>query len=225
MPGAVGPRRSRPLYTVGHSDRTLDELVELLRGVSVSLLVDIRTVPRSRHNPQFNRETLPGELARRGLRYLHLPELGGLRRPLRDSPNTGWRNASFRGFADYMQTEEFAQALDRLRTAAARRRTAIMCAEAVPWRCHRSLVADALLLRGTPVIDLIGPRSARPHAMTPWARVRAGRLLYPPLPPAAASASGRHRKEGAGAATPRRPSTARSRSSSGTPGKRRARGR
>ena len=136
------------LYTIGHSTRTLDEMVGLLRGSEVSILADIRTVPRSRHNPQFDREALRSALSRRHIRYVHLPDLGGLRRTRQDSPNTGWRNASFRGYADYMLTNDFERGLAELDALTAEGTVAVMCAEAVPWRCHRSLVADALTVRG-----------------------------------------------------------------------------
>ncbi len=168
------------LYTVGHSTRTLDELVEALRSFGIRLLVDIRTIPRSRHTPQFNREALARRLPRRGIGYRHVKALGGLRKPRPDSRNTAWRNASFRGFADYMETPEFAAALSELRELA--RDTgpaAFMCAEAVPWRCHRSLVADALTAQGDTVLHIMGPGKAQPHALTPFGRVNRGRVSYP----------------------------------------------
>jgi len=167
------------LYTIGHSTRTLDELIELLLASGVSILADIRTVPRSRHNPQFNRETLSPALQARGIRYAHVAELGGLRKSRRDSPNAGWRNASFRGYADYMLSEDFAAALAKLRALTAEGTVALMCAEAVPWRCHRSLVADALTVRGARVAHIIGAGAARPHRLTPFARVEGTRLTYP----------------------------------------------
>jgi uncharacterized protein (DUF488 family) len=171
------------LYTIGHSTRTLDELVEALRSFGIRLLIDIRTIPRSRHVPQFNRETLSRRLPRRGVRYAHLGVLGGLRKPRPDSRNTAWRNASFRGFADYMETPGFAAALKELRTLARNAGpAAFMCAEAVPWRCHRSLVADALTARGDVVLHIMGPGKAQPHALTPWARVDGDRVTYPGEP-------------------------------------------
>jgi uncharacterized protein (DUF488 family) len=145
----------------------------------VQRLVDIRTVPRSRHNPQFNQDALPGALAGAGIAYAHLKELGGLRRPRPDSPNRAWRNDSFRGYADYMQTPEFEAALQGLLEMASRERLALMCAEAVPWRCHRSLVADALLARGIPVEEILGPGQSRAHRLTPFARVEGARVTYP----------------------------------------------
>lgn len=167
------------VYTVGHSTRTVDELVGVLRAVGVELLVDIRTVPRSRHNPQHDREALPAALAPSGIAYLHLGALGGLRRPRADSPNVGWRNASFRGYADYLATPEFEAGIAALLERARAHRTAVMCAEAVPWRCHRSLLADALVVRGVPVVHLLSRSSAQPHRLTPWARVEGTALTYP----------------------------------------------
>ncbi len=184
-PGPAARERLR-IYTIGHSTRALDDLVEALRSFGVRTLVDIRTVPRSRHVPQFNRGSLARRLPRRGIRYRHLGALGGLRRPRPDSPNTAWRNAGFRGFADYMGTPEFAGALEELRALArAGGPAAIMCAEAVPWRCHRSLVADALTARGDEVVHIMGPGRGQPHALTPWARLDGSRLTYPGPPPAA----------------------------------------
>ena len=141
--------------------------------------MDVRTVPRSRHNPQFNRDTLPETLRRAGIGYLHLGELGGLRKARADSTNTGWRNLSFRGYADYMQTPDFEHGLTCLMNEAATHRVAIMCAEAVPWRCHRSLIADALTARGMAVFELSGPTRVQPHVMTPFARIDGARVIYP----------------------------------------------
>ena len=154
--------RGIELNTVGHSTRPLDELVALLRAFDISVLVDIRTIPRSRHNPQFNGDALRAALRSRRLRYVHLSELGGLRRARKDSPNTAWRNASFRGYADYMLTEGFETGLAKLRVLAAQRRVALMCAEVVPWRCHRSLVADALTARGAHVEHITSAKRSAP---------------------------------------------------------------
>ena len=167
--------------TVGHSNRPAAELIGMLKSHRAELLVDVRTVPRSRHNPQFNQDVLPGTLAEAGIGYLHLPGLGGLRRARPDSTNTGWRNPSFRGFADYMQTAPFEAALEELMRLEAARPTAIMCAEAVPWRCHRSLIADALAARGVGVLHLMSAQKSYPHKTTPFARVVAGRVDYPGL--------------------------------------------
>jgi uncharacterized protein (DUF488 family) len=167
-----------PIYTVGHSTRSIEEFLEILRHYSIVRLVDIRTVPRSRRNPQFAQEELARSMPAHGIDYRHLRGLGGLRKPRKDSVNAGWRNDSFRGFADYMQTPEFADALEEL-IAAADRPTAIMCAEAVPWRCHRSLVADALLVRGIEVVEILSVTNSRPHQLTEWARVDGQEITYP----------------------------------------------
>jgi len=167
------------IFTVGHSTRTLEELVGLLRANGVVLVADVRTAPGSRRMPHFARAALAADLPRLGIEYVHLPELGGLRRPRPDSPNAGWRNDSFRGFADHMATDGFRDGLDRLLELAGRRDLAVMCAEAVPWRCHRSLIADALLARGVEVRHIIGPGRAGPHALTPFARVEGDAVTYP----------------------------------------------
>ena len=167
------------VYMVGHSTRTTRELLALLRAHGVEQVVDVRTIPRSRHNPQFDRPALSRSLHAVRLRYRHLKALGGLRHARADSTNLGWRNASFRGFADYMQTEEFAAGLARLERIASRHPTAIMCAEAVPWRCHRSLIADALTVAGWRVLDIQSRRTARPHRRTPFLEVHGARLRYP----------------------------------------------
>lgn len=167
------------MFTVGHSNRSIDEFLELLTKQGVELLVDVRTVPRSRYNPQFNRENLPGSLSGAAIEYLHMPGLGGLRHPKKDSTNTAWRNDSFRGYADYMQTGEFRENLEELIALASRRRLAIMCAESVPWRCHRSMIADALVARGVEVFHIMTATKANPHKMTSFARVQDGRVQYP----------------------------------------------
>ncbi len=167
------------MLTIGHSNRPIEEFLDILRAHHVELLADIRTVPRSRYNPQFNRETLPASLASVGIEYRHVPGLGGLRHPRKDSTNTGWRNDSFRGYADYMQTPEFDQALDELLALAAEHQVAIMCAESVPWRCHRSMVADALTARGIPVADIQSASKVQPHKLTPFAKIEGARVTYP----------------------------------------------
>ena len=167
------------MLTVGHSNRTLDEFLELLTSHGVVQLVDVRAMPRSRYNPQFNREALSQTLEAQGIAYEHLAGLGGLRHARRDSINTGWRNASFRGYADFMQTEEFARNLAVLCELESRHRTAIMCAEAVPWRCHRSLIADALVIRGIPVMHIMSAAKAEPHQLTSFAHVEGIRITYP----------------------------------------------
>jgi uncharacterized protein (DUF488 family) len=166
--------------TIGHSNRSIEEFIGLLKQNRIACVLDIRTVPKSRHNPQFGQDQLPDSLAAAGIEYRYLSGLGGLRRPRPDSPNSGWRNTSFRGYADYMQSEEFAQNVDTVIALAQDTRCALMCAEAVPWRCHRSLVADALLVRGIPVEEIIGPQKPRPHKLTPFARVDGLRITYPP---------------------------------------------
>jgi uncharacterized protein (DUF488 family) len=167
------------IFTVGHSTRSVEELVEILRAHGVERLVDVRTIPRSRHNPQFNRERLSKAPHNRRLNYRHMKALGGLRRARPDSINTGWRNASFRGFADFMQTPVFRAALQRLVEMATEKPTAIMCAEAVPWRCHRSLIADALVALGYPVRNIMSVTNARPHILNPMARVQGQQVTYP----------------------------------------------
>jgi uncharacterized protein (DUF488 family) len=168
------------IYALGHSTRSLTELVELLHHYGVITLADIRRIPRSGHNPQFNREDLEASLPAQDIGYVHLARLGGLRRGLgMGSPNTAWHNASFRGYADYMQTEEFALGLDELLALAATGPVALMCAEAVPWRCHRSLVADALLARGIVVQEVQTVHRANPHRLTPFARVEGLHITYP----------------------------------------------
>ncbi len=152
----------------------------MLQAHGVDLLVDVRTVPRSRHNPQFNLEALPGTLAAAGIAHVHMPGLGGLRHPRQDSINTGWRNLSFRGYADYMQTAEFEESVAELVRREEGRRVAIMCAESLPWRCHRSLIADALLARGIPVWHIMSAGERSPHRLTPFARVEGARITYPP---------------------------------------------
>jgi uncharacterized protein (DUF488 family) len=168
------------IFTLGHSTLPIERFVALLRTYGIERLVDIRTVPRSRHNPQFNDSALAGSLAAERVEYVPMQALGGLRHARKDSPNTGWRNASFRGYADYMQTEQFEAALEALIAMSRQRRAAIMCAEAVPWRCHRSLVADALAARGVPVIEILSESSYRAHKLTPFALVEGVRVTYPP---------------------------------------------
>jgi uncharacterized protein (DUF488 family) len=164
---------------VGHSTRSADEFIALLRAHHIHQLVDVRTIPRSRHNPQFAKDQLSASLHEAGIHYLHIPSLGGLRHARRDSVNNAWRNASFRGYADYMQTPEFDNAIKELIRIAKRRRTAIMCAEAVPWRCHRSLIADALLVRGLQVEEIASATSTRLHTLTLWAKVNGQSITYP----------------------------------------------
>jgi len=167
------------MMTIGHSNRPLDELIRMLQAHGVDLLADVRTVPKSRHNPQFNMENLPAPLHEAGTEYLHMPGLGGLRHARTDSINTGWRNASSRGYADYMQTAQFDEALAGLLQSAEGRHAAVMCAEAVPWRCHRSMIADALTARGIAVEHIMSVAKREPHRMTSFARVEGTRVSYP----------------------------------------------
>jgi hypothetical protein len=180
--GSAGKMHRATVWTVGHSTRTLSNFIALLQAHGIRRLVDVRTIPRSRHNPQFNQDLLPEPLMQAKIQYLHCPGLGGLRHARPDSVNTAWRNASFRGYADYMQSAEFEAALEELMRLARSRRTAIMCAEAVPWRCHRSLIADALLVRGLHVEEIASETSTRPHTLTPWSRVVGERITYPLVP-------------------------------------------
>jgi len=171
---------SRPaVLTIGHSTRSVEEFIALLLAHHIECVVDVRTVPRSRRNPQFNRETLPHWLQAADIDYEHASALGGFRRPDRESLNTGWRNTSFRGYADYMQTAAFATAIETLTERAERQRLALMCAEAVPWRCHRSLIADALVARGIKVEEIISTNRTQPHAMTSFAHVEGTAVTYP----------------------------------------------
>jgi uncharacterized protein (DUF488 family) len=167
------------VFTIGHSTHSLDEFITMLRGHDVTLVGDVRTVPRSRHNPQFNQDTLPITLKNAGIDYIHLPGLGGWRRTQPDSPNQGWRSPGFRGFADYMLTPEFEEQIKALLELARRERVALMCAEAVPWRCHRSLIADALVVQGIAVAHITGRESSQPHRLNPMARVEGTRIIYP----------------------------------------------
>jgi len=173
------PKPPPKLFTIGHSTRSLDEFLAILTEHKIKLLVDVRTVPRSRRVPQFNTENLAEPLPPRHIQYLHLPALGGLRKARPDSINTAWRNHSFRGYADYMQTPKFESGLKELMALASKKATVIMCAEAVPWRCHRSLIADALLVRNWDVIDLFSETSAKPHKLTDFAKVEGIHITYP----------------------------------------------
>lgn len=167
------------ILTIGHSNRTYDVLVEFLRSHQVARVVDVRSVPRSRHNPQFNLETFPEELKKVDIGYTHMPGLGGFRRPRPDSPNLGWRSGGFRGYADYMATEEFEKNLDQLISLAREERVAILCAEANPFRCHRQLISDALLVRGLRVEHILDRDRREAHRLTPWAELRGKTLIYP----------------------------------------------
>lgn len=162
----------RVVLTIGHSTRTWEAFLELLRAQRVKRVIDVRSIPKSRHNPQFNRTILAKKLRTAKIGYVHLRKLGGLRHPRRDSPNMGWRNASFRGFADYMQTSD-------LMKLGQQKRSALMCAEAVPWRCHRSLIADALTVRGVQVEDILSKKRSQVHSLISFAHVQGHRITYP----------------------------------------------
>ena len=170
---------AREIFTIGHSTRTFDEFLALLEGHSIELLVDVRHFPISQRVPWATAEFLSHELPPRGFGYVHLEALGGFRKARPDSPNTGWKNLGFRGYADHMATPEFIAGLNGLLEIAATRRTVIMCAEAVPWKCHRSLLSDALIVRGVAVTHILGVRSTQPHKLTKFAKVRGDRVTYP----------------------------------------------
>jgi uncharacterized protein (DUF488 family) len=168
----------KTLLTIGHSTRSIDEFIELLNDHGVKEIVDVRSVPKSRHCPQFNSDSLSESLRNAHIGYTHIEKLGGLRHSRQDSINLGWRNASFRGYADYMATPEFSEGLEAL-SRIALSRTAIMCAEAVPWRCHRSLIADAMTEKGWTVRDILTAKAPSVHFLTPFLKVVNGQLTYP----------------------------------------------
>src|SRR5262245_47225050 len=167
------------VYTVGHSNRSLDALLAILKAHGIEALVDVRTIPRSRHNPQFNAEALEKTLPMVGIAYTRMPALGGLRKPRKDSRNLAWRNSGFRGYADYMETPGFEEGMADLLALARGRRTAIMCAEALYFRCHRSLISDALVCRGVETVHLMDPKKTMPHRLTPFVKIVDGRPTYP----------------------------------------------
>ena len=164
---------------MGHSNRSIQDFIEILNAYRLKLVIDVRTIPKSRHNPQFGGERLKKSLAKQGIEYVHMEGLGGLRHTTKDSPNKAWRNTSFRGYADYMQTDAFEKNLKRLISRARRKRLVLMCAEAVPWRCHRSLIGDALSVRGYAVEDILSKTSHRPHELTSFAKVKGEKITYP----------------------------------------------
>jgi uncharacterized protein (DUF488 family) len=167
------------LYSIGHSTRTLEQFIDLLKAHAITQVVDVRTIPKSRHNPQFNKEDLAKRLRNTKIGYRHMKHLGGLRHARPDSQNLGWENLSFRGFADYMETPIFAAAIEKLKTLASKKKTAIMCAEAVPWRCHRSLIADVLTKEHWKVFDIMSLKTPKLHKLTSFLRIRKGRIVYP----------------------------------------------
>jgi uncharacterized protein (DUF488 family) len=177
---------ARRIWTIGHSTRSADEFLELLRVNTIDGLADVRTIPRSRRHPHFGREALDARLHDEGIEYRHFADLGGLRKPTHDSPNGAWRNEAFRGYADHMMTPGFAAALGVLLEFGERRNVAVMCAEAVWWRCHRMLLSDALVARDVEVQHIMSTHakssSTQPHRLTPFAQVRAGgQVWYPGL--------------------------------------------
>lgn len=167
------------IFTIGHSTRSVDEFIKLLQVYNIKEVVDVRSIPKSRHNPQFNDDILKQSLKSVRIRYKHLKKLGGLRHTTKASINLGWRNTSFRGFADYMATQEFSEGMEVLTKIASLRGTAIMCAEAVPWRCHRSLIADALSKKGWLVLDIMSHTTATKHRLTPFLKIKNGQFIYP----------------------------------------------
>jgi uncharacterized protein (DUF488 family) len=172
-------RVSNPIYAVGYSNLSVSKFISLLKAHSVNMLVDVRTIPKSRHQPDFNEAALASKLKKEGIAYIHFKELGGLRKPSRDSINAGWRNESFRGFADYMQTRAFVSAVLKLIGISKNNIVAMMCAEGNPFRCHRSLIADALTVRGRQVYHISGIATAKPHKLTAFAKVNGTKITYP----------------------------------------------
>jgi uncharacterized protein (DUF488 family) len=173
--------RPSVIYSIGHSTHSADTFLALLDAHGIRQLADIRTIPASRRHPHFSKDRLNALLAERGMRYQHFPALGGLRKPRRESINTGWRHVAFRGYADHMQTSEFQQGIEELEEFASVAPTTVMCAEAVWWRCHRRLLSDALLVRGVPVRHIVCAAAAKPHELSDFAREHAGRVIYPGL--------------------------------------------
>jgi uncharacterized protein (DUF488 family) len=167
------------IFTIGHSTRPIGDFLQLLQSNGIGQIIDIRTIPKSRFNPHFSGEALEASLKANGMQYVHVKELGGLRRPRSDSQNLGWRNAGFRGYADYMQTPEFKAAIERAIRLATSKRSALMCAEVLPWRCHRSLVADALAVRGIRVQDIVSSAQPKEHKLMSFARVQGMAITYP----------------------------------------------
>ncbi|HEX9059988.1 MAG TPA: DUF488 domain-containing protein [Clostridia bacterium] len=167
------------IYTVGHSTRPIEEFIELLKSYGIEEVIDVRTIAGSKYNPQYNEENLRKSLEENGLAYLHLKELGGLRHPTKDSINKGWINKSFRGYADYMQTSEFSKAIEQLIVLSNKNKVVIMCAEAVPWKCHRSLIGDALTVRKIKVTDILGIGNHMTHKLTKFAQAKGHDVSYP----------------------------------------------
>jgi uncharacterized protein (DUF488 family) len=173
---------SNEIFTIGHSTHTAQELIDIIKAFHITALIDVRTIPKSRYNPDFNKDVFPSALSEIGIKYFQFETLGGLRHPHKDSANQGWRNKSFRGYADYMQTQDFENALNELISLAVKETIVIMCAEAVPWRCHRSLIADALTIRGITVNHIMSSTKSNKHKITSFARVKGKEITYPSLP-------------------------------------------
>lgn len=169
----------RHIFTIGHSTHPIKEFLELLKAFKIDVVSDVRSIPKSRHNPQFNSVDLENSLKTTGMEYVHMSGLGGLRHTSKNSVNTAWQNTSFRGYADYMQTSDFKNNLGKLADLARQRVVVIMCSEALPWRCHRSLISDALLVHGFAVEHIMSRRITKPHQMTPWAKVEGDTITYP----------------------------------------------
>ncbi|GAC1643098.1 MAG: DUF488 domain-containing protein [Ktedonobacteraceae bacterium] len=167
------------LYTIGHSTRTFEQFLALLKAHEIQMVADVRTIPKSKHNPQFGQDMLSSALQEAGIEYIHLENLGRLRHTTKDSINTGWENLSLRGYADFMATDAFQAGLQELKALAEQQRVTIMCAEAVPWRCHRSLIADALTIQGWEVFHIQSKKTAKLHELTPFLRVEDGKIIYP----------------------------------------------
>lgn len=172
----------KAIFTIGHSTRTLEEFIEILKEHEITLVIDVRTIPYSKYNPQFNQDTLKEALLKSSIKYYHLKKLGGLRKPKKDSINLGWKNLSFRGFADYMQSEEFYSGLNELikLSKSEKVRVVIMCAEFLPWRCHRSLISDYLVtIKNILVIHIINKSNTQKHELTSFAKVKRDEVMYP----------------------------------------------
>jgi len=172
-------KKSLAIFTIGHGTKSIGEFIALLKAYQIQRVVDVRSIPRSRHNPQFNKEVLPQSLKKAHIGYIHIKGLGGLRHAKKDSANIAWRNASFRGFADYMLTEDFRKSIERLIKLAKQKKIAVMCAETLPWRCHRSLMADALKVRGIQIKHIMSQKTCNKHILTPWAKVDGIQITYP----------------------------------------------
>jgi uncharacterized protein (DUF488 family) len=173
------PDKKLHIFTIGHSTKPIEEFIQVLTAYGIKEIVDVRTIPKSRHNPQFNSDILADSLRGAGIGYTHMKGLGGLRHTKKDSPNKGWRNSSFRGFADYMQTGEFEASLKELMEKAKHNKIAVMCAEALPWRCHRSLIADVLTIRSVEVTHIMSSKAQQEHVLTPFAKIEGNNIIYP----------------------------------------------